>query len=499
MRISHKALLYVLLFLMDADSGFAQHTLYWQYRHRLNYFVMPGSEPGQSQLANIRNRCADDPDRGIYRTDGIVFGQTYTRCGFYTALLATEYYLLQASRAYVDAEKTLIELNLALDAFERTDACETGPPWFLDENRLDGFFIRTDMPAVFSPEMAAWFNGGLFPELTIQQRINDRELGLPAWVNPSKIECNRQYDSLGGYYRVNWQSDKFSEADYTSRNEAYMRYWTIQTFTSQDEVLGALIGLILTIRLVDDPATQFKAAEIALRMIAFLADCPNCQAQTRQAWFPCFPDSSKMGNINGGDARAFAYPMVKMARFIGLLVPELCKSNEMKRILSVDDKRAIFSSTLYSTRFLSNRSNRYLSCISLALSNCRATNESTVHALQRVSSYNDWDTFYLLLLSAIYPEARDEVVAVFNYQKLIHQLNSAPINGPYSYNHAFSGAEGWSADLKWTNTIAIQNGNEVNTNAWSMGNFSGIDFMLLHNLAMVVFPDSFSIIMDGKP
>lgn len=120
---------------------------YWYYRDRLEYFVMPGTNDGQSLVAGIRNQPWE-----IGR-EGINFGQQYTRIGFYLGMLATEYKLLQDNGQYHELPAILYEIELALNALIRTDMHESGPPWSylgITEDYWDGFFVREDVPPLFN-------------------------------------------------------------------------------------------------------------------------------------------------------------------------------------------------------------------------------------------------------------------------------------------------------------------------------------------------------------
>jgi len=130
--MKHIILLFVLFFLCITEIG--AQTLnttenafkYWYYRDRLKYFVMPGTEPGQSILFSIRNPSFDQWD-GTTKTIQTV--QPRMMMGFYVGLLATEYKLLNDNGQIASANATLSELNLALDALIRMDKCEDDIPW----------------------------------------------------------------------------------------------------------------------------------------------------------------------------------------------------------------------------------------------------------------------------------------------------------------------------------------------------------------------------------
>jgi len=118
---------------------------YWYYRDRLKYFVMPGTQPGQSILCSRRNPSTEEHWDGTEYTMDI--DQPRMMMGFYIGLLATEYKLLKDNGQIASANATLSELNLALEALIRMDKCESNVPWNCSQDYYDGFFTRCDVPS----------------------------------------------------------------------------------------------------------------------------------------------------------------------------------------------------------------------------------------------------------------------------------------------------------------------------------------------------------------
>jgi len=65
---------------------------YWYYRNRLQYFVIPGQEIGESQIVCVRNRIdveelnnPNDPEKA-----NVDYGQHGKHNGFYIGTLAKE-------------------------------------------------------------------------------------------------------------------------------------------------------------------------------------------------------------------------------------------------------------------------------------------------------------------------------------------------------------------------------------------------------------------------
>ncbi|MEI6123415.1 MAG: hypothetical protein WCQ95_07275 [Bacteroidota bacterium] len=109
MRNKVKMLLLFLFLLIDCaytqnpHDDYINQQKYWYYRERLKYFVEPSTEPGESQMAGLRNRNSN--------TSNINYGQHSIYFGYYLGVLATEYYLLHKNGQYADAAKKVNKLQ----------------------------------------------------------------------------------------------------------------------------------------------------------------------------------------------------------------------------------------------------------------------------------------------------------------------------------------------------------------------------------------------------
>ena len=96
MKNIYKILIVCILFSLSSKLYAQNDSLntqkYWHYRERLKYFVIPGTQRGESQIAGIRNRFD-------YGTDDINFGQHTIHFGYYIGMLATEFKLLNDANA----------------------------------------------------------------------------------------------------------------------------------------------------------------------------------------------------------------------------------------------------------------------------------------------------------------------------------------------------------------------------------------------------------------
>ena len=108
--------------LIVAQSFTNEQMKYWYYRDRLQYFVSPGTGFGESVLFSSRNPFEKNVWQGPISTINVT--QPHMMMGFYLGVLATEYRLLMNNGQYDAANKTLLELALALDVLRRMDRCE---------------------------------------------------------------------------------------------------------------------------------------------------------------------------------------------------------------------------------------------------------------------------------------------------------------------------------------------------------------------------------------
>jgi hypothetical protein len=123
---------------------------YWENRDRFQkFFVKIGLEPGESIPAAKRNRF---DNAHIMR-----WQDATTHLGYYIGVLATEYKLLKDANQPTQA--TLNELYFAIEAFNRLDLrgefhyAGRLKGEFASES-LNGWFIRDDVPALFSQNWA---------------------------------------------------------------------------------------------------------------------------------------------------------------------------------------------------------------------------------------------------------------------------------------------------------------------------------------------------------
>jgi hypothetical protein len=473
----------------DFDS---EQYKYWYYRERLKWFVMPGNSPGQSFVAAARNMSVDNS----LNDKSLKYTQPHTVNGYYIGVLATEYRLLRDNNQQSEALSTLSELNLALDALLRTDLCEDGIPWHNPFGVEDGFFNREDVPAVLPQSMEDYFNQGLSADNTFYQQVDTGFRGLPYFIDKTAIDCNLQLEDQQNYFGHNILANPQSTwYGYQTNNAIYWEYWRRQKFISQDELIGTLVGLSLVTTLVDDEPTVEKAAWLAGNMVSFARINPNC---TSLPWRLRFPDCERIVDNDGGNLLASAYGLLRAAQNItGQYInyfPAISHALDFVPFtISLKDvyKNAIELLILGNAGNSDVRRARVLMSELIAVSDATGRQSRTPHgALKALGDEYNWEPFYMLLWAVVNNKDLSKNKYDYSYNKLIDQLTSAPCGGPYHYvlpsgMHLLK--PGWGGYLKYQLSFDQQTYGENNTT----GNYSGLDYMLLYNLACLAFPDGF--------
>jgi len=475
---------------------------YWYYRDRLKYFVYPGTEEGASVLMTVRNSNGNGGFIGQY--NGAEWGQTRKLNGYYIGLLATEYRLLTNNGQFEDAALTLTELELALDALIRMDKCEDIEPWYRDEF-FDGFFIRSDVPAVLSENMTNYLNDGLsMGDYWDYVSEYIKRPGVPFAIDSNVISCPRKYSDARNYFRQNFPSS-FDMADYLSWGDQYWSYWKSDKFTSNDEIIGTLMGLALVGKYVDDEVVLNKARDIATRMRNSALINPICTGSYGHPLgisqcFPFimdYPDLTRILDDNGGNSLGYIYGMKwtcskindnwvdPLAAVYGthLGIADITKDIYglfVYFLSTLNDPITLFGHTVPSF-------NRPLYSTLIATSDRTGNWLTPYYAIRTIGNQNNHEAFYLAMWAAINDKDLRKKKYDFPFELLINQLETAPCEGPWKYNWPKDTCStGWCCEYKFGASIDDQNGLSYNT-----GVYSGADYMLLYNLACLAFPNGF--------
>jgi len=431
--------------LVDAQKPIsAQDNLnkYWNYRDRLtNYFVKPGPAIGESIVATIRNK-----NKSSKR--GFTAGDQTIDLAWYIGILATEYQLLTQNKQI--AESTLRELNYAIMAFDRLDRCEKGEPWNKKRDTLDGFFHRYDVSLEDKPKLFSVV--GRNKGLNAKDTWGTRPPGVPTYISG--------YDSNGkgqNYYSAS---------------------------VSQDQLIHLLMGFVLVYKCLPDTELFFYDNNLRKKNINF-----NKEAKVRvdrilkyyKNWIIKDPNGKNVER--GQNSIMYAFPLAT----IGYKVNGISYNNMWSQ--------SFLAKKLWGLSRVPNWENDFNSTMALALA---ALSDSwwdlTPLGLVNSTGYyislcgKPWDreVFYLLL----YQFVNDKKARVYDKNKTLKQIESAPYNGPYYWSQDSilfkccglqpgKPSGGWAFPNKFRGTKKEQEGLGKYP---STGNFSGIDYLLLYNL-----------------
>jgi hypothetical protein len=426
-----------------SQSDSVNQIKYNNYRKRLQYFVKPGTNRGESQIAGIRNRF----DMGA---DDLNFGQHSIYFGYYIGMLATEYKLYSFSDT-IKAKTSQNELKLALLQFiEYLDKSEN----FLfnkKENSFDGFFIRENVPCNFleNDSISEYFNQNLNPENKIKFEngvfsFENLNAGQPAWVN------------------------KISECD------------SIPQVFSQDEAIGLLLGLALVYKCLPDTSFEKKISkDIAIKVITYIRNSSKIYGSfLSPRWFIFKPDGTRLKTSQGGLSWFYAHGFMRTAYFF-----DKDYDNILKKITRYPQELFFQFGQFVASPNPDNTT--MITTLAAMGDSWRATIpiiglffkiNTTYFGIKSKTKKQDWETFYALYWAFLHDKTYKIKPLI---EKTKEQLNNAPFGGTYNYgknNCPYN--TGWASSYKWHHKKNTQNG----INEGILGNYNGLDYMLLFNL-----------------
>jgi hypothetical protein len=428
-------ILLLLLFSLDgiAQNVYERQLKYWYLRDRLRHFIVPSNDPlynkGTYLVITSRNRnWAANEDF----TDIADYGQENRLFGKYIGVLATEYYLLSYYGHLAEAQRTNDELINALNAYQRLDLCEEQIDPAL-QNTYDGFFIRHDVPEDDGNETNSFI---------LQSDLNT-DAGLLIDVDPLLDKgVIRQVTHIT------------TDPPMTPPNE----------YMSQDEAIFLLEGLALAYKFGSNEAKAI-ANEHAFRVLNRLYGYVDGSLHWHD-WIIRDPYGDIIPNDEGGICQAYAFGYVKVASdffgFSGFAFPP-------------------GAGTLWNSYFngviLSGANARMCASIAAIGKGWGGFLNATQHGIYNNTDQEKYDCYYLWLYKALWEDSW----CLYNVDRVEDRLDEAPCEGPWlesSSNHAVNG---WASPERWSHTEEEQNG----SNPAMVGIYSGIDYMILHNLYFI--------------
>jgi hypothetical protein len=460
--------LFFIAVLFFGDLNSQTHTQkYWHYRDRFfSGFTIMGDGLGYSNVCAIRNSGSIENDiTKLYHV-----GQHSIFMGWYIGVLATEYALLKQKG--LSTEKTLTELYYAMKTVYRLDELsgqappvnqtnnfpnnELYCPQFISQQKspdgLNGFFIRDDTPYQFIDSIVS-------PQRynQINQRINDFNYGMVDEIISDYIAGNKHWDQI-------------------EQDSIYIIGDSFAKEMSQDELYHLMMGLALVKHFIPDQPLQVKLLNgnytyynfnLFSRQFVHLA----VQRIMLKDWLIINPNTGWMVH-QGPCVKPLAYGLAEAAKFI--------TGNNY----STD----AFQYSLwqgFKIQPIPSSDNRHMIAVLAAIGNSfdgQTRSHGTNNGIYTITNIHEWDSFYCLLRKTLHGGPIN--LSSVNLAK--EQLDKAPCEGPYNLNPNIHYYHGWACSHKFFRPKEEQYGNV----SWATGYYSGVDYMLLHNLYYLNFPNS---------
>lgn len=437
---------------------------YWQYRNRFrNYFISIGADAGQSLPFTTRNINGWNPNST--GSSLLELGEVPIMLGNYMALLATEYHLIQKVNK-TETESTIKELFYALYAFNRLDLKAETVNQYQKTPSLNGFFIRED-----------------FQEDFIQKNQNLNK-GL-SHKDPFTL-------GSGTPGRVTDLSRSFPK---TCDNGYATKYEHLPM--SLDQFIGILYGAYMVVEFLPDSITwnnkPFQDGETSLHQEAQNIIYRITSYAYTHHWNLKEPDGSYLGDCHFTKKPTFTKNNGTFQFFSKLIQTSAYRS---AHDLFKKHETKISSSFLHFLAPLANWAprnyNARMYLYLLTLSDKKAKKQASVN---KYAERFYWEPFFNELGIAINGWAKSGSIK----KETENILASAPIHGPYYHNKEDYALGGWASPDRFSASIGEQNHGPRYTQG-EAGNYSGLDYMILHNLHLINFGDQtiYQVFVDTR-
>lgn len=462
-----------------AQNEMANREKYWNFREKLvTDFLKVGHCQGCSVPAEKYELVTITSENNEQKTiRKLNFGADATaNLGWYMGVLATEFYLLKKENQ--STQNTERELYFALLAFDRLDAnaelvaeyregkkCNDSSTdffnfpvkWNEEEDRwlpknekstwadstknLNGYFLRMDG----SPALLSYF-----------KNADIIHVGL---TRPKHLQRNEWAD-----YEYHISKIQYSTAGYRKGNNE----------ASQDQVFHLLMGLML----INEFASEARFSEISLGKKALEIGNRILSNYTKNYQIKN-PVTGKTVCV-GGNSSVFGPSLGKMIRYFSSQGKEKNNQNTQSYL------KAPFTSVCA----INGEVNRSLFAVITAITNTT----SHVNMCNYVSKQGYYWGFYYLLRKALYPHAAKNACD-YSFEDVVQDLNNCPKEGAY-WNDAYFRAHP-EAITNWTfpNRYLHQCRPQYVHPDYE---FNNLDYMLLYNLARIVYAENYLTKFDKK-
>lgn len=463
---------------------------YWYLRKRLNErFVKVGPNPGESMpvdIYRVRAFYTDDPTSEIFKR--IDFGGDATaRHGWYIGVLATELKLLRDGGE--DYSVTADELWYALNTIDRLDdvaelVYDYAPyDWNCNEGGLSSFFsLITSNPQYqinWDPVNKKWLprTGSAW----INSATNRNGFFLRGDAPYELLNYFTDADDIRGTIcqpwnpDINWPDDLFLKLPGYGLQHYHFGYFG-DAEESQDQLFHILMGLMLTVEFVD-PSVQSHGESLFNKANAIGRRLLDHYSPWYQITNPTYNPSDPRWVCKGNDSFWFQESIDILKSYFEL----------NGAYTNHDNVQGLYP---YAVNVLMNTM--------LTATIATLANSCSHYDLCNYLPSSDWK-FYVLLRRALYPHGP---VSGCDYttEEIREDLDLCPCRGPYfdeyEYNDGtyerpdgtffrdpYFGDNGppeplWRPE-KWNRP------NRYTPGGTATGEFNGLDYMLLFNLAKI--------------
>lgn len=471
------------------------HEKYWYYRYRLvNSFLKPGLGNGYSIPASRR------------AMDGhIHFGDATMDLGWYWAVLATEYRLLQLHNQSTD--KTVEELYYALQAFNRLDyyaevywsqfcnqqqygySCLCNNYQHYTTGSLNGFFIRDDvMDGLGAQSILGDLNdpnsnfhhfnnfnripGNMVTVYNVESDLNINNSPDENDCKPDDYPIEMSTDQIVHLYMGLMLINQFVGA-----SESYTPAQGHPVYSDGTSNIK-LIARDITHRITDylrnnnwqikNPVNDLCIIGVTCKPYSTDNNCVSTQNTncTNNISNNCFGET-----LCGSSAAFWAWPFATAANIITGHSP-VSVSMPYHNAYSVSGGLSLWSA-YNASPFPLVQDDDYAQLLGAI------TNSANTAILSSKAAQRDTE-IYPLLKQALW--GGGNLIANSTYKSLINQ---APCQGPYNLGNGVYANHQWSSEHRFRKP----NSRGGNPYPFYAGEYNGLDYMLLYNLYSIVKPD----------
>ena len=500
------------------------HIKYWYYRWRLREnFMKIGGGPGESMIASryMKNYISDP---SLNEELSIVFSDQTIFLGYYLGVLALELKMLVANNQ--NASQTIKELYYALWAINRLDGESKNlffnsapvPNNYGWHEVFEGFFLRDDVdkysfdlshfdfadspvPSIYGSETVT----NVLSDWTIDEYIPGDEFYNGSTKvpdgNPSDLTILRML--TGGQNEASQDQIVYLSMGLSLVSEVLNEF-------SEVVYLENLVPKVFNGRDIGHSNIGDVARRIHLRLISHFNQ--TMHNKYGGLWILQNPQRPSFAVRRGhlGQVYSYAFARAGCLSYHQTLAQAPCDFTPWYEFASGGGTDMSFHNKFSTTigNALWHSVGRYSATLSDNVDNAMMAN--TLCALIGYNNndmapyYDIVDTDFALFLRAVLFGGEGGKISPYVKNQMHNLLSTAPCGGPYKYEDKLGKLH--YGNINWSTNDRLIHPRRINTKA-KLGEYNGLDYMLLHNLYFSTFPDQYpnpvnlvdNIIAGGLP